>query len=304
MRAYASTVSDPRRPQLLIRTRHFHRPAWPIQLNAPSGKTLARSLVAALGLYAAWTLCTYLLEGLPRTLLRPDATGARLTYTVVANLLIGISGGFWLLHRFVRFGLTTSSRIGLQGGIRTAISVPAGLLLGLALYALQGAPTWHPVVLANLFAQVLVVSAAEVIVCWVVFGSAVVALLVHKGKLAAYTTGIGASSVLFGLYHFAHSPPFNTIGMVILLSGVGLATGLFYFVARDVYGTLAFHNMLALYGVVTALEAESALGSFEIPMWPVIGTAATTLVLVGAGHIWLSRSGRKGEGILPATYIP
>ena len=45
-------------------------------------------------------------------------------------------------------------------------SIMVGGLLGFVFYAVQGPPTFDPVVIANAFAQVLVVSAAEILVCW------------------------------------------------------------------------------------------------------------------------------------------
>ena len=46
-----------------------------------------------------------------------------------------------------------------------------GAVFGFAFYALQGAPAWNPIVLINAYAQVLVGSIAEVLVCWVVIGA-------------------------------------------------------------------------------------------------------------------------------------
>ena len=45
------------------------------------------------------------------------------------------------------------------------------MVLGFAFYALQGAPSWNPTVLFNAYAQVLVGSVAEFLVCWAVIGS-------------------------------------------------------------------------------------------------------------------------------------
>lgn len=47
----------------------------------------------AIALFLIWVFATYLLEGRILTLQRPDATGARLAYALIANLLIGIGGG-------------------------------------------------------------------------------------------------------------------------------------------------------------------------------------------------------------------
>jgi transposase len=92
-------------------------------------------------------------------------------------------------------------------------------------------------VLVNAFAQVLVVSVAEVIVCWALVGAAVESWLRPHTQLAWLPAAI-AASVLFGLYHFAHSPPFDTIPMVSLLTGVGMVTSAFFFLSRDVYATI------------------------------------------------------------------
>jgi hypothetical protein len=61
-------------------------------------------------------------------------------------------------------------------------AVVAGLALGLGLYAALGAPTLDPVVLANAFAQVLVVSVAEVMVRWAAVGSTMEAVLRTRGS--------------------------------------------------------------------------------------------------------------------------
>jgi len=59
-----------------------------------------RVLTFALALYLLWVLVTYLLEGRILILQRPEATGARLAYALVANILIGI-GGSVLVVRFL-----------------------------------------------------------------------------------------------------------------------------------------------------------------------------------------------------------
>jgi hypothetical protein len=44
------------------------------------------------------------------------------------------------------------------------------------------------------------------------------------------------------VYHIAHSPPFNTLAMIALLTGIGLVTGTFYLCTRDAHGTVIFHS--------------------------------------------------------------
>jgi hypothetical protein len=247
----------------------------------------ARPVVAAIALFVAWTLGTWLLEGRIETLLRPDAVAARTAYAFGVNIILALGAGGVLLASFLRRGAITLGRSGLAvGPLRTPVAVAAGFVLGGAAYALQGAPTWEPVVLANAFAQVFVVSAAEVVVCWVLVGNTVREAVRGRNRYLAPVIATIVASVLFGVYHFAHSPPFDTWGMVGLLTVVGLFTSVFYFVSRDVWGTIAFHNMLALYGVVSALVEQGAVSAFETlvpPLFVTAGVAVATLIGVQVG---------------------
>jgi hypothetical protein len=71
------------------------------------------------------------------------------------------------------------------------------------------------------------------------------------------------AALVFGVYHFAHSPPFNTPTMVLFLSGVGVATGIFFFIGDDVYSTIVLHNAFAIRGVIQALDGGL---SIDIPV--------------------------------------
>jgi hypothetical protein len=239
---------------------------------------LKNALVAALALYLVWTFATWLLEGRIETLLRPDAVTDRLMYATVANLLLGIAGAVVLLRFILNWTGVARSAAGFGSLDRTAVAVVAGLVLGLAFYALSGGATSDPIAIANAFAQVLVVSAAEVIVCWAVVGSVTESAFRGSGRWLAIGLAAVVASILFGVYHFAHSAPFNTLGMVAFLSAIGLVTSLFFFVSRDVYGTIAFHNFLGVLGVVNALAAKDQLQPMMQLQVPLMVTAAVTVV--------------------------
>jgi hypothetical protein len=96
-------------------------------------------------------------------------------------------------------------------------------------------------------------------------------------------------SVLFGIYHFAHSPPFNTIPLVVILSVIGLVTSVFFFVSRDVYGTIAFHNFSGILGVIRALDTSGNLASFERPLIPALARAVIAVAALIAVHVlWIN----------------
>jgi hypothetical protein len=222
---------------------------------------------------------TYVLEGRVRTFLRPDASVARFVYAIVANVCIGVVGGAVVIRTLLNAeSMPQLMTYGIAGPRRMlAMSVIAVVLGGLAL-AVQRLPNWHPMVLANAFAQVLVVSIAEVVVCWAVLGAGI------RNALGPGVVSLGVAvtvaALAFGLYHLAHSPPFNTRSMVMLLSGVGVVTGIFFFLSRDLYSTIIFHNAFALRGVTHALADTGKMKAFERPQLPLIATAVVALLVL------------------------
>jgi hypothetical protein len=250
----------------------------------------AKTIWAALILFVIWTAATWFLEGRIDTLLRPDAVVDRLLYAVVANLVIGIAGAIFVLRVVFGWNVGSAADSGFGSWRRTGIAVVVGLVLGLGFYAASGGPTSDPIIIANAFAQVLVVSAAEILVCWAVVAAVFEAAMRGGNKWVAIVAAAVIGSVLFGLYHFAHSAPFNTWGMVAFLSVIGLITSAFFFVSRDVYWTIVFHNFMGVLGVANALAAEGKLVSISTPQFPLFITAAITiLLLLALDRFWLRR---------------
>lgn len=237
-----------------------------------------------------WTLATWWFEGRIRTFSRPDAVLDRLVYAVVANVVIGVFAAAALLRFLTRDDPGGRALAGFGSWRRTAFRAPLAFAAGFGLYVVQGAPATGPVVLLNAYAQVFVVSVAEVMVCWSVLGT-MVALGIDAPKWAAFSVAAIVASAVFGVYHFAHSAPFNTVGMVGLLSALGLLTSIVFFLSRDVYATILFHNFLGTFGVVQALAAQGKLDAFQTVEVPLVVTALAALcVLIGADR-WLVRRG-------------
>jgi hypothetical protein len=253
--------------------------------------TKRRAWTGALAFFIVWTVATWFFEGRIETLLRPDATGDRIVYAFAVNLVLAIGGGIVLLRYWHRAGAIDAALAGFRPSRKTAAAIVAGFILGLAAYVLQGAPSMNPVVIVNAFSQVFVVSAAEVIVCWAIVGVATEANLASRGSALSLVGAALLASVLFGLYHYAHSAPFNTLPMVALLSVVGLVTSVFFFISRDVAGTIVFHNFLGTFGVVQALAAAKSLSLLEQLQAPLIVAASITAALLVAGYVVLGAAG-------------
>lgn len=248
------------------------------------------ALRMALATYVAWVAATYLLEGLPGTLVRPEAVGWRLAYALVANVAIGILLPLWLMRGLVRSGWATAGNFGFSGPGRTLVSVVAGAAIGYVLFASSQKEPAHPLVVLNAFSQVWVVSVAEIVVCWGLVGASVQRALRSWNRAGAYILAAALASVLFGVYHFAHSPPFNELRMVAFLTAIGLVTSLWWFASRDVYGTAIFHNFFGVTGVLAALKAGGLVpGRPELAV-PLVATAIVVLLALAVpGFFWFRR---------------
>ncbi|MFB6101886.1 MAG: hypothetical protein ABEJ73_04910 [Haloplanus sp.] len=263
-------------------------PTAVLQALSPRGK-----VAAAVGTYLVWTLTTWTLEGRLLTLRRPEAVADRLLYTGVANVLIGTLLALWIVRTFVAAGFTSRGRLGLRPGRHALLASAVAAVAGLGLYLGQEPPTTDPVAMANLFAQVLPVSIAQITVCWMLVGGSVEALLDDRGANRVVARGVAlvVASGLFGVHHVAHSPPFDAAETAGLLTLVSVGTGLFYFGGRSAYGALVFHNFLALFGVTSALAAAEQLTAYREPIPSLLVTGlVATLVFVGAVGLRRRRS--------------
>jgi hypothetical protein len=160
---------------------------------------------------------------------------------------------------------------------------------GAGFFTLMGGGSSSPIVLLNLSAQVIVVSIAEVVVCWALVGGTIEKRLEAHGRLIAGTGAALAASTLFGVYHLAHSPPFNQPAMIALLTVVGVATSIFFLVSRDLYATIVLHNAFGTFGVLGSVAASGQLELYAKPRPELLVAAAAAIVLLGGADRVLLR---------------
>jgi hypothetical protein len=241
-------------------------------------------ILSAVALYVIWTLATYLLEGRKKTFLKPPSSTDRLVYAVVANLLIGTLGSILLIQWFMTHSVPPWPGFATP---RVPFSVAVGLILGVVFLAIQRPATWNLAVLLNGYAQTLVVSIAEVLVCWTVLGAAVRFGTASLGTISSIIVGLLVAAICFGAYHFGHTAPFNTPPVVIGLSVVGLATGLFFLFSGDIYGTIVFHNFFAVKGVTGSLSQQGLLDRFRRPQPALLAMAVIAVALLIVSDVLL-----------------
>jgi ABC-type uncharacterized transport system permease subunit len=142
---------------------------------------------------------------------------------------------------------------------------------------LQNPRTTEPIIVFNAFMQALPVSITEVMVCWALIGSSFESLVKNKNKrriVSSIIVGAVAASVLFGVYHYAHSPPFNQTTVVLFLMLPSIATAVTYFLGRDIYAAVIVQNFMGIVGVLSGLPN---LEVYKQPMVPIYALSAISI---------------------------
>jgi hypothetical protein len=244
----------------------------------------------ALSIYIIWVAATYLLEGRIHLFQKVDPIG-RMTFVVVANIAIGTVLSAIAIRYLLKAQLVKPEQLGLsKSRLRTAAVMASAAAGGLALFLLQNPRTLEPTVVFNVFMQALPVSIAEVMVCWALIGSSFesIAKNNNKGKIISVIVGAIAASVLFGVYHYAHSPPFNQTSIVLFLMLPSIATAVTYFSGRDIYAAVIVQNFMGIFGVLAELPN---LEVFRQPMVPIYALSAVSVAaLVISISVILKRS--------------
>jgi hypothetical protein len=249
-------------------------------------------LFIPLVIYIIWTLATYLLEGRIYLLQRPDPLG-RFTYTVTANMVIGIVITIWLLKPSISAGFLTIRQLGFQSPKRILIAVTILGIFGFLLFIAQRPVSVDPIVIVNIFSQTLPISIAEVAICWAAIGTTFESVARNKGRIISIIFGAAIATILFGVYHFAHSPPFNEPGMVLFIMYPGILTSLVYFIGRDIYATIIFHNFQALFGVMMSVN----VASFTQPIYPILILAVVSILVLVMLDLLLVRKTNLGLSV-------
>ena len=253
--------------------------------------TNLKLLAVALALYIVWVAATWILEG--RILLYQNVTPlGRLTYVSIANIAIGTVLAILAIRYLVKAEFVSPKQLGFTNSRRKDIvAIIAASIGGFLLFALQNPRTMEPLVVFNVFMQALPVSIAEVIVCWTLIGSSFESLAKNRRSIASILVGAVAASVLFAVYHYAHSPPFNQTGMVLFLLVPSIATAVTYYITRNVYAAIIVQNFMALYGVLGAMPS---LQPYQQPMLPAFGIAAASIAaLIISFSVILRKAARR-----------
>lgn len=243
-----------------------------------------KTVLFSLGIYVAWVFATYALEGRINLFHRNDPAG-HLLYTVVANMGIGTGLSFIALRMAVHSEQHTLETMGFRTGLKTILFLTVFSTMGFGIFTLQKSVALNVLVTLNVFLDVLPISIAAVVICWVVIGTSVEYLSKKGGKSVSLIVAMVTATILFGIYNVAHSAPFNQPKMVLFLMLPGIGTSLVYFLIRELYTAIVFHNFLILAGVMQRIN----LSDMSRPIYPIYGTALVSIALLVGLDIVLMR---------------
>ena len=244
-----------------------------------------RLLVIPLLVYSIWLMEIFLLEGNVRLFSRPDSAGL-VIYTLVACVLIGSVVPLFLIRRSFLSGAVNLFQIGFRSARRTILICTVTLAICSVPVVLFSPPGMDSQSFFRVFLLLLPTGIASVMVCWVLVGTHVQALVRGSGAPASICVGVVVTSILFGIVPIVQTPGVLPQEMTLWNIGSGIIAALFFFSLRDVYATSIVVTVLR----VLPMTAGTGTGYPGYAMTPILLSAAISLGTLAGIHWYLSRN--------------
>lgn len=247
-------------------------------------RQVLRLLIVPFLVYLAWLIECFLLEQ-SRDVFSSPTTFPLLFYTFVGCVLTGTVLPVLLIRRSFASGDVNMHQIGFRSAGRTILTCGIAALACYLVVRLAGLPYSAGDDFFILFLLYLPTGIASVMICWVLLGTHVQALVRQGGILISITTGVTVTAILLGLTLLVHTTApaqhAPVAGAIIL----GLVSALFFFATRDVYAAVIVVTtglVAVLGGTGAALPAGAEPGIFL--------SAATAVAALLAVHLFFSRN--------------
>jgi hypothetical protein len=138
----------------------------------------------------------------------------------------------------------------------------------------------------RVFLLFLPTAIASVMVCFVLMGTHVQALLRSGGILISISAGVIVTAVLFGFTSLARFPGLPSQDTVLFTIGAGVLIALFFFSVRDIYATVLLTTVCLVFGTAGRISPPAPDNTFTA-----ISFAACLAVAVLMGmHGYFSRT--------------
>ncbi len=211
----------------------------PIPHVAPtaSQQAVIRLLIIPVLIYCAWLVEIFLLEGNQSLFLAPAALPLAI-YTVVGCILTAMIVPVLLIHRSFLSGAVNMFQIGFRPLRRTVTACMLTMVACFLIAIIITPANALRMALPGLFLLYLPTGIAAVMICWVLVGTHLQALVRSGGTVVSVPTGVVVTAILFGLTTRVHTPAAGLTDPLVAGILLGIVTALFFFAVRDVYATV------------------------------------------------------------------
>ena len=232
--------------------------------------------------YLGWLAEIFFLEGSLSLFLSPEPLPL-LLYTLAGCIMTGIFFPLLILRRSFLSGAVNMFQIGFRSKKRTAAILGAGLVFLVIPVVLLLPPGPARPAFLSYFLLYLPTGVAAIMVCWVLLGTHIQALVRHGGVVLSIMTGMVTTAVLFAVSSVVHTPVPGIHDPVPAALVLGVVTAFVFFAARDVYvAVLAVTSGMSFLSVgTTATVVPAGTGL------PVILAAIITLAALCGAHWYL-----------------
>lgn len=255
-----------------------------ISLTA-SQQSVIRLLIIPLLVYCAWLAEIFLLEGNQSLFQSPGALPLAF-YTVTGCILTGMLIPVLIIRRSFLSGAVNMFQIGFRPLRRT---VAVCILTGVACYLVTIFTTTAGPLrmdLPGLFLLYLPTGIAAVMICWVLVGTHLQALVRPGGAVLSIPAGVVVTAILFGLTTRVHTPASGLLDPLVAGILLGMVTALFFFAVRDVYAT----GIVVTTGMTLLFSGKMVPAVPESLMPGVVFSALLAVAALLAIHGYFSRN--------------
>jgi hypothetical protein len=245
--------------------------------------TYSRLLLVPLVVYLVWALEVFLFEGRASLFLHPDPAGI-LLYTLVTCILVGLVVPVLLIRRAFLAGAVNMHQLGFRSLRRTLLMAALTLVIVWAAVVLQNPFGSDRTAFVAAFLLLLPTGIASVMVCWVLIGTHVQALVRNRGTLISIITGTIVTGILFGLVGLSLQPG-GDAGHLIRFLSAGILSAVFFFAVRDIWAASIAVTGLLAYLLAGGMNPVLLQQSFSVVLLAA-GLMAGALAMV---HGYLSR---------------
>jgi hypothetical protein len=241
---------------------------------------IIRLLVIPVLVCAIWVLEIYLFGGAVHLFTAPAALALTL-YTIVACILIGLVIPVFLIRRAFISGAVNMFQFGFRSLRRTISTVVLTCFLVYGSFLLLDPPGLGRSGFAMSFLLLLPTGISAAMICWVIAGTHVQALVRSGGPVISIPVGIVVTGLLFGLSMLVLVPAPRSPDLLSLYISAGILMALFFFAVRDIYAT-----SIAATGCMVFLFSGSITSAGISPVLPWVYAAAIVTSGVLAGIHW------------------